>query len=103
MSQEHEIEAKKLSQTTDFLPSDGAPCSGFFVRGWVRAYTKIAGTNQIESSERARGVIYGEEYRQYWAAMRAKAHTRMRTAAKTAGAKLSFGAFNSVEIHIPNA
>ena len=27
MSQENEIEAKKLSPTTDFLPSDGASCS----------------------------------------------------------------------------
>ena len=26
MSQENEIEAKKLSPTTDFLPSDGASC-----------------------------------------------------------------------------
>ena len=26
MSQENEIEAKELSQTTDFLPSDGASC-----------------------------------------------------------------------------
>lgn len=82
--------------------SDSSPCSGFFVRGWARAYTKIAATNQIESSERARGVIYADEYRRYWSAMRHKAHTRMRAAAKTAGAKLSFGAFNSVEIHIPN-
>lgn len=31
MSQENEIEAKKLSPTTDFLPSDGASCSGFFI------------------------------------------------------------------------
>ena len=30
MSQENEIEAKKLSPTTDFLPSDGASCSPSF-------------------------------------------------------------------------
>jgi len=30
MSQENEIEAEKLSQTTDFLPSDGASCSAFW-------------------------------------------------------------------------
>lgn len=29
MSQENEIEAKKLSQTTDFLLSDGASCSAW--------------------------------------------------------------------------
>ena len=31
MSQENEIEAKKLSPTTDFLPSDGASCSPSFI------------------------------------------------------------------------
>jgi len=31
MSQENEIEAEKLSPTTDFLPSDGASCSSFFI------------------------------------------------------------------------
>jgi hypothetical protein len=31
MSQENEIEAEKLSLTKDFLPSDGAYCSGFFI------------------------------------------------------------------------
>lgn len=31
MSQENEIEAQKPSQTTDFLPSDGASCSAWAV------------------------------------------------------------------------
>jgi hypothetical protein len=29
MKQENEIEVEKLSPTTDFIPSDGASCSGF--------------------------------------------------------------------------
>ena len=37
MSQENEIEAKKLRGTTDFLPSDGAPCSLFHVTSGRKA------------------------------------------------------------------
>ncbi len=35
MSQENKIEAKKLSPTTDFLPSDGASCSASSLLEWL--------------------------------------------------------------------
>ncbi len=37
MSQENEIEAKKLTPTTDFLPSDGASCSDVWEYSQYRA------------------------------------------------------------------
>ena len=77
-------------------------CSGFFVHGWAKAWSKIAFGNYMEAMERSRGrVEYGPNYRAYWAKQQTKARKRLNDAAQRSGAKLKFGTFHSVEIHIP--
>lgn len=84
--------------------SSPRPCSGFFVHGWAKAWTKIAFGNYMEAMERSRGrVEYGTNYRAYWTKLQTKARKRLAAAALRSGATLKFGTFNSVEINIPNA
>ena len=64
MSQENEIEAKKLSPTTDFLPSDGASCSASWVYHYAAIYQQSpGGINYIDGIATRTGRI--DNYEQY--------------------------------------